>query len=125
MSLKYSHDRASVCRRSFVHILKLIKLKFYVEPPWVGGMKVCSRDFSLDPMPFKLILKWFFSEIMWPIKMIFYVEPFWVVALIFCSLYLGQMTHPNMVKTLQKSSPEPMGRFTRNLVCSIEDSSPS
>ena len=81
---------------------------------------------SLDPMPFKLILKWFFSEIMWPIKMIFYVEPFRVVALIFCSLYLGQMTHPNMVKTLQKSSsPEPMGRFTRNLVCSIGDSSPS
>ena len=21
-----------------------IKLKFYVEPPWVGGMKVCSRE---------------------------------------------------------------------------------
>ena len=66
-----------------------IKLKFYVEPPWVGGTKVCSRDFSLDPMPFKLILKWFFSEIMWPIKMIFYVEPFRKVALIFCSLCNG------------------------------------
>ena len=25
-----------------------IKLKFYVEPPWVGGMKVCSRE--LDHM---------------------------------------------------------------------------
>ena len=35
---------------------------------------------------------------MWPIKMIFYVVPFWVVALIFCSLYLGQMTHPNASK---------------------------
>ena len=31
-----------------------------------------------------------------------------------------------MVKTLQKSSsPEPVGRFSRNLVCSIGDSSPS
>ena len=31
-----------------------------------------------------------------------------------------------MVKTLQKSfSPEPAGRFSRNLVCSIGDSSPS
>ena len=33
---------------------------------------------------------------------------------------------PYMVKTLQKSSsPEPAGRFSRNLVCSIRDSSPS
>ena len=34
--------------------------------------------------------------------------------------------HPYMVKTLQKSSSlEPAGRFLRNLVCSIGDSSPS
>ena len=34
--------------------------------------------------------------------------------------------HPYMVKTLQKySSPEPAGWFSRNLVCSIGDSSPS
>ena len=32
---------------------------------------------------------------------------------------------PYMVKTLQKSSPESAGRFPRNLVCSIRDSSPS
>ena len=33
---------------------------------------------------------------------------------------------PYMVKTLQKSSsPEPAGRLSRNLVCSIGDSSPS
>ena len=33
---------------------------------------------------------------------------------------------PYMVKTLQKSSsPEPAGRFSQNLVCSIGDSSPS
>ena len=34
--------------------------------------------------------------------------------------------HAHMVKTLQKtSSSEPAGRFSRNLVCSIGDSSPS
>ena len=33
--------------------------------------------------------------------------------------------HPYMVKTLQKSSSEPAGRFPRNFVCSIEDSCPS
>ena len=33
---------------------------------------------------------------------------------------------PYMVKTTQKSSsPEPAGRFPRNLVCSIGDFSPS
>ena len=38
----------------------------------------------------------------------------------------GRHAHPYMVKTLQKSSsPEPAGRFSRNLVCSIGDSSPS
>ena len=68
---------------NFKHLLQTtcpIKAKFYVEPPWVGGTKVCSR-------------------------------------------HLGHMTK---VKTLQKSSsPEPMDRFPRNLVCSIGDSSPS
>ena len=32
---------------------------------------------------------------------------------------------PYMVKTLQKSSQEPAGGFSRNLVCSIQDFSPS
>ena len=63
------------------------KAKFYVEPPWVGGTKVCSRH--LDHMT----------------KM---------------------AATPIYGKTLQKySSPEPAGRFSRNLVCSIGDSSPS
>ena len=61
--------------------------KFYVEPPSVGGVKVCSR-------------------------------------------HLGHMTKmaatPIYDKTLQKSSsPEPAGRFPRNLVCSIGVSSSS
>ena len=47
-----------------------------------------------------------------------------------CSRHLGHMTKmaatPILVKTLQKSSsPEPACRFSRNLVCSIDDSSPS
>ena len=38
----------------------------------------------------------------------------------------GRHAHIYMVKTLQKSSsPEPAGRFPRNLVCSIGDSSQS
>ena len=45
----------------------------------------------------------------------------------FCSRHLGHMTKMAatplyMVKTLQKSSPEPAGGFPRNLVCSIGDS---
>ena len=38
----------------------------------------------------------------------------------------GRQAHIYMVKTFQKSSsPEPVGRFSRNLVFSIGDSSPS
>ena len=60
----------------------------------------------------------------------FFVEPPWVGGTIFCSRHLGHMTKmaatPIYGKTLQKSSsPEPAGRFSRNLVCSIRDSSPS
>ena len=71
-----------------------------------------------------------FSETAGPIKAKFYVEPPWVGGTIFCSRHLGHMTKmaatPIYVKTLQKSSsPEPAGRFSRNLVCSIGDSSPS
>ena len=50
MSLKYTDDPASV-RRCPSTISKIfssktawpIKAKFYVEPPWIGGTKVCSR----------------------------------------------------------------------------------
>ena len=92
MSLKDTHCMASVCPLSVaVHIGQRssspIKAKFYSEPLWVGGTKVCSR-------------------------------------------HLGHMTKlaasPIYGKTLQKSSsPEPVGRFSRNLACSIGDSSPS
>ena len=72
----------------------------------------------------------FSSETAWPIKAKFYVEPPSEGG---TKVYIngpGHMTkiaaRPCMVKTLQKSSsPEPAGRFSRNLVCSIGDSCPS
>ena len=36
----------------------------------------------------------------------------------------GRHAHIYMVKTLQKSSPEPVDQFPQNLACSIGDSSP-
>ena len=72
-----------------------------------------------------------FSKTAWPIKAKCYVEPPWVGETKVCSWHLGHMTRmvtrPYMVKTLQKSSSDPAGRFPRNLVhvCSIRDSRPS
>ena len=74
----------------------------------------------------------YFSQTNWMIKFKFYVEPPWVVALKFCSQYLVHMTKMAAMhiygKTLQIcTSPEPVGRFPRNLVCihSTGDFSPS
>ena len=72
----------------------------------------------------------FFSKTAWPIKAKFYVEPPWIGGTKVCLRHLGHMTKmdakPIYGKTLQKfSSPEPAGRFSRNLVCSIGDSFPS
>ena len=73
--------------------------------------------------------KIFFSETAWPMKAKFYVEPPWVGGTMFCSGHLGHMTKmaatPIYGKNPSKSSPEPAGRFSGNLVCSIGDSSPS
>ena len=70
----------------------------------------------------------FSSETAWPIKAKFSVEPPWVGGTKVCSWHLGHMTKmaatPIYVNTLQKSSPEPAGRFSRNSVSSIGDSSP-
>ena len=53
MSLYYTHAPSPVRHRPSFTISKIfsktawpIKLKLYVEPPWVGEMKVCSRDLS-------------------------------------------------------------------------------
>ena len=80
--------------------------------------------------PSLTISNFFFSETAWPIEAKFYVEPPWVGGTKFCSRHLSHMTKmaatPIYGKTLQKSSsPEPAGRFSRNLACSIGDSSPS
>ena len=72
----------------------------------------------------------FSSETAWPIKAKFYVEPPWGGG---TKVYINDPGHMTMMaatpiygKTLQKSSsPEPAGRFSRNLVCSIGDSCPS
>ena len=64
-----------------------------------------------------------FSKTDGPIKAKFYVEPPWVGGTIFCSGHLGHMTKmaatPIYGKNPSKSSSEPAGRFSRNLVCSI------
>ena len=72
----------------------------------------------------------FSSTTAWQIKAKFYVEPRWEGGM---KVYIndpGHMTKmaatPIYGKNLKKSSsPEPAGRFTRNLVCSIGDSYPS
>ena len=72
----------------------------------------------------------FSSETAWPIKAKFYVEPPWEGG---TKVYIngpGHMTKmaamPIYGKNLKKSSsPEPAGRLSRNLVCSIGDSCPS
>ena len=95
--------------------------------PW-SGVRRTSSVVVRRPSP--QCSNIFFSETAWPIEAKFYVEPPWVGGTIFCSRHLGHMTKmaatPIYGKNLQKSSsPEPAGRFSRNLVCSIGDSSPS
>ena len=64
------------------------------------------------------------------LKLTFYVEPPWEGGTKVCINGPGHMTKmaatPIYGKNLKKSSsPEPAGRFPRNLVCSIGDSCPS
>ena len=47
----YTHAPASISHPQCSNISETawpIKAKFYVEPPWVGGTKVCLRH--LDPL---------------------------------------------------------------------------
>ena len=75
-----------IISKIFSETARLMIAKFYVEPPWVRGMKIYMKGF-------------------------------------------GHMTKMAvcvyMVKNIQKSFPEPLGQFLRNLVCSIWYSSPS
>ena len=91
--------------------------------PWIRRPSVVV----VRPSTFSNI---FSSETAWPIKAKFYVEPPWEGG---TKVYIngpGHMTKmaamPIYGKNLKiSSSPEPAGRFSRNLVCSIGDSCPS
>ena len=92
----------------------------------------CSgvRPSSSVRRPSSTISNIFSSETAWPIKAKFYVEPPWEGGTKVCINGPGHMTKmaamPIYGKNLKKSSsPEPAGRFPRNLVCSIGDSCPS
>ena len=89
--------------------------------PWT------RRPSSVRPSTFSNI---FSSETTWPIKAKFYVEPPWEGGTKVCINGPGHMTKmaamPIYGKNLKKSSsPEPAGRFPRNLLYSIGDSCPS
>ena len=93
--------------------------------PWIRRPSSCVV--VVRPSTFSNI---FSSETAWPIKAKFYVEPPWVGGTKVCINGPGHMTKmaamPIYGKNLKKSSsPEPAGRFPRNLVCSIGDSCPS
>ena len=91
--------------------------------PWI------RRPSSSSVLPFTFS-NIFSSETAWPIKAKFYVEPPWEGGTKVCINGPGHITKmaatPIYGKNLKKSSsPEPEGRFPRNLVCSIRGSSPS
>ena len=72
----------------------------------------------------------FSSEAAWPIKAKFNVEPPWEGGMKVCKNGPGHMTKMAAMpihgkKPLKSSSQEPVDRFSRNLVCSIGDYSPS
>ena len=90
--------------------------------PWIRRPSVVFRRPSvIGPSTISNI---FSSETAWPIKAKFYVEPPWERGTKVCINGPGHMTKmaamPIYGKNLKKSSsPEPAGRFPRNLVCSI------
>ena len=91
-----------------------------------SGVRPSSSVGVVRPFTFSNI---FFSKTAKPIKAKFYVVPPWVEGTNFFSQHLGNKTTmvatPIYGKNSSKSShPELEGRFSRNLVCSIGDSSP-
>ena len=92
------------------------------EPKDTHGSVVVVRPFTFSNI--------FSSETAWPSKAKFYVEPPWEGGTKVCINGPGHMTKmaamPIYGKNIRKSSsPEPAGRFPRNLVYSIGDSCPS
>ena len=124
-----------ICKISFecvsllAHLSRRLigELKVY---PWSGIRHPSSSVFRRRRRRRPQCSNIFFSKNAWPIKAKFYVEPPWKGGTIFCSRHLGHMTKmaatPIYGKNPSKSSsPEPAGRFSRNLVCTIGYSSPS
>ena len=94
------------------------------------SVKILACSQVSDRCPFSYLSKIFSSETTWPIKAKFDAEPPWEGGTKLCTNGPGHMTKiaamPIHGKNLHKSSsPEPVGRFPRNLVCIIEDSCPS
>ena len=90
-------------------------------------MKILACSQVSERCPLSYLSKVFSSETTWPIRAKFYAEPPWEGGTKLCTNGPGHMTKiaamPIYGKNLYKSSsPEPVGRFLRNLECIIEDS---
>ena len=98
-----------------------------IRYPW-SGVHPSSSVGVVRP---STILNIFFYKTACPIRAKFYVEPPWVGGggAKVCSRHLGHMTKmaatPIYGKNPSKIFSRTGGRFSRNLVCSIGDSSPS
>ena len=94
--------------------------------PRSGIPVICSRATLSCDSSYSNV---FSSDTTWPIKAKFYVEPSWKGGTKVCIKGPGHMTKmadmPIYGKNLKKFCPELVGRFPRNLVCSIGDSCPS
>ena len=120
------------CVKVSVHITHNIMLLAHLKRRLIGELIVypCSgvrRRRCRRRPPFSNVLS---SETAWPIKAKLYVEPPWEGGTKVCINGPGHMTKLAVMsiygKNLKKShSPEPEGRFPRNLLCSIADSCPS
>ena len=127
-NIQIQDDRQTILKiNSFLaHLSRRLIGELIVYPG--SGVRRCRRRlrrFRRCP-PFSKV---FFSQTAWPIKAKIYVEPPREGGTKVCINDPGHMTKmaamPMYGKNLKKSSsPEPAGRFPRNLVCSIGDSCP-
>ena len=120
----YVRDRFEPCYKKtgfLAHLSRRLTGEL-IGYPWIRRPSVVRRR-----RPSSTFSNIFSSETAWPIKAKFYVEPPWEGGTKVCINGPGHMTKmaamPIYGKNLKKSSsPEPAGRFPRNLVCSIGDS---
>ena len=90
-----------------------------------SGVHLSVRPSSVRPQCSKI----FFPKTAWPIKAKFYAEPPWVEGTKVCSRHLGHITNMAAMPIYGKNPSKIFffrtGRFSRHLVCSIGDTSPS